>query len=110
MEVFLSIIICTVLGFWLLGIVTRWLLRYWIIKKQREMAQKFGSQGGFESFGSGNFQGFYGFGQQNQASGQDNKSDNKKEEGKVTIQQTQKREGYTVNRKIGEYVEFEEEK
>ena len=97
---FLSIIFFTIITFWLLGKIGKWLLQAYVIRKQREMQEQFGSQGGYKTFSGGNFRGFYSFG----GSGRQNR----KSEGEVTVEQTHRAEGHTVNKKVGEYVEFEE--
>lgn len=105
---FLSFIFYLFLGLWLFGIISRWLLRTWLLKKQRQMQEqmdKNGGQGspftgGFFSFGPGGAK--YGsFGSQNKASKQT------KPEGEITIE-TPAEPHQQVNKKIGEYVDFEE--
>lgn len=103
---FIELMVTIFLGLWLFGVVSKWLLRYWLLKKQREMEQQM-RDGGFAggSFGSGNFKGFYtnfggNAGQQQQP---------KKPEGEVTIEKTEEPKKH-VNSKIGEYVDFEEVK
>jgi len=92
----LAFLLYTIIGFWLLGIISKWALRAFILRKQRQMEEQFGS-------GGGGFSGFGGFGRGG------SHANTRKSEGEVTIEQTEVRQdGYTVNKKIGEYVEFEE--
>lgn len=104
MEMFLSFILFIVIGFWLLGIIGRWALRSFILRKQREMEEQFGSGGGSQTFGSGNFRGFYTFG----GSPGGSRSSAPKSEGEITVERNQEPDGQGVSKKIGEYVEFEE--
>lgn len=108
---FLSFIFYLFLGLWLFGIISRWLLKAWILKKQRQMQEqmdKNGGQGqpftgGFFSFGPGGARfGSYG----NPGSGPSS-PENKKPEGEITIETTEEPKTQ-VNKKIGEYVDFEE--
>ena len=97
---FLSIIFFTIIAFWLLGKISKWVLQAYIVRKQREMREQFGAEGGYKTFGGGSFQGFYGFGGNGPRQA-------RKDEGEVVVEQTQT-EGHTVSKKVGEYVEFEE--
>ncbi len=88
----LSFILFLIIGFYLAGLLGRILMRYWIIRKQKEFAQ-----------GDGNpFFGTYGW-----RRGGPSDNARPKPEGKVTVKQmhaTQKR----VNGDVGDYVEYEE--
>lgn len=114
MEMLLSIILSIFIGFWLLGLIGKFFLRYWLLKKQRQMEQQmrdggFSSNGGgfSGSFGSGAFRGFYGSGT---AGGTNQNKSNPKPEGEVTIDKTNITSQHTINKKIGEYVDFEDVK
>lgn len=101
METFLSVILFIFVGFWLLGLVGRWTLRWWIAKKQREFQQQFGGDGSSTSgsFGNGSFRGFYtDFGAKTK----------RRKDGEVTVTHTAVRSEYQVNKGAGEYVEYEE--
>lgn len=101
MDRILGVILSIFIGFWLLGIVGRVLLKYWIVKKQRQMEQQM-RDGGF----SGGFQGFGGFYNGRAQSSAKQKSTSKPE-GEITVEQ---REAHNkvVNKNIGEYVDYEE--
>lgn len=110
METILGVIFSIIIGFWLLGLVGRIFLRYWVLKKQRQMEQQMRDGGapgggGFQSFGGGNFRGFYSTFSGGGAAGQPKET---KKEGEVTIEKTEIAK--SVNHKIGEYVDFEEVK
>lgn len=105
METFLTIILFIFVGFWLLGLVGQWMLRWWIARKQREFQQQFGSDGTSAggSFGNGPFRGFYAnFGKTTADSRK------KKKEGEVTVTRTTRYSEYQVGKGVGEYVEYEE--
>ena len=61
METFLTVILFIFVGFWLLGQIGRWTLRWWIARKQKEFQQQFGGDGKATggTFGNGAFRGFY---------------------------------------------------
>lgn len=102
METFLTVILFIFVGFWLIGIIGRWTLRWWIARKQREFQQQFGGDGKSTggAFGNGAFRGFYAnFG------GNGRK---KRNEGEVTVTRTTRRSEYQVSKGVGEYVEYEE--
>lgn len=86
MESFITFIFVSIFVIWLLGLVGRWLLRYWLQKKQRQFAEQFGGA------------------QQQQTRG--NRRQNRRE-GEVSVQQTVRVEK-KVNKEVGDYVEFEE--
>ncbi len=103
METFLTVILFLFVGFWLLGIVGQWTLRWWIARKQREFQQQFGSDGKAAggTFRNGSFRGFYAdFGSNRK----------KKREGEVTVTHTDRHSEYQVGKSVGEYVEYEEVK
>ena len=105
METFLTVILFIFVGFWLLGLVGRWMLRWWIAKKQREFQQQFGGDGtsASGSFGNGSFRGFYAnFG------GNPGPKAKRRKDGEVTVTHTTVRSEYQVNKGVGEYVEYEE--
>lgn len=84
---FLSFILSVALGFYLLGIIGRWLLRSWIRRKQREFAEQFGGRGGYTYDPNGN-----------RDTGR---------EGEVRVQKNGG-SAKKVSRDVGEYVEYEE--
>lgn len=109
METFLTVILIIFVGFWLLGLIGKWLLRYWITKKQREFQQQFGSDSTTGSntggaFGGRGFRGFYTFG----GTSEQETRQKKRPEGEVTVTQQEIRTEYQVDKSVGEYVEFEE--
>lgn len=111
-EKLLSVILFIVLGFWLLGVIGRFLLRYWLTKKQRQMEEQMrnGTAGGAQFRGFGNFGGFGGFSSFGGASAQQTPgADAKKHEGEVTVEKLETDEP-SINKKIGDYVDFEEVK
>lgn len=117
LEGFFSFIIFAIVGFWILGIVGRFLLRRWVAKKQREFQQQFGGdgssfQGGFGNNGGvgGNGRAFYGnfnFGGRG-AKPQDSAQQHK--EGEVFLKDTTPASDKKVNNQVGEYVDFEDVK
>lgn len=108
METFLTVILFIFVGFWLLGLIGRRFLQWWIAKKQREFQQQFGGDGTSAggAFGNGSFRGFYAnFGG---APGHGASHAKKKKDGEVTVTQATVQSEYQVNKGIGEYVEYEE--
>ncbi|MCH5306074.1 MAG: hypothetical protein J1E79_06285 [Rikenella sp.] len=107
MELFLTVILFLFLGFWLLGVIGRWSLRWWLAKKQREFQERFGGAGsasGGGSFGDGPFRGFYAnFGGKSGGTGR-----KKRREGEVTVTRTERQSEYRVRQGVGDYVEYEE--
>ncbi len=94
MEAFLSFLFFVIVGFYVVGAVSRWLLRRWIGRKQQEFAERFGGgQGG----------GFRGY---SWNSGARTRSSSR--EGEVTVQQTAQTPKKRVSGTVGDYVEFEE--
>lgn len=113
MEMLLSIILSIIIGFWLLGLIGKIFLRYWLLKKQRQMEQQmrnggYSSDGGGFSgtFGSGPFRGFYSTG--GGAGGGNPHRDTPKPEGEVTVDKTNSTSQHSINKQIGEYVDFED--
>lgn len=91
---FISVILSIILGFYLLGIIGRLWLRYWIAKKQREF-EKNGTMGGFS------------FKQYRWPGGGDRQERPSPKEGEIRVDkpgQTQKK----VSGKVGDYVDYEE--
>lgn len=78
----MEFILITILTIWLVGLLGRWLLQRWVLRKQREFAEQFGG----------------GTGQARR---------NSRPEGDVSVQQTAPIHK-KVNRSVGDYVEFEE--
>lgn len=104
METFLTVILFIFVGFWLLGRISRWTLHWWITKKQREFQQQFGGDNASagSSFGNGSFRGFHThFGNAGQKA-------KRRKDGEVTVTHTTIHTEYQVNKKAGEYVEYEE--
>lgn len=101
---FLTIILFIFLGFWLLGLVGRWSLRWWLAKKQREFQEQFGGGQQTGTAGEhGGWRGFYtNFGGKNAAGRK------KKREGEVTVTRTVRQSEYQVRKGVGDYVEYEE--
>lgn len=87
---FLSVIFIIVLGFYVLGILGRLWLRWWILRKQKEFAE--GSAGGFYSYGSRSHQ----------------KKRSGGREGDVTVEKMPGAGSKRVSGNVGDYVEFEE--
>ena len=84
---FLGVILIIILAFWLLGVIGRWLLRLWLLRKQREFAERFGGNAHAGGYHNG---------------------PKARPEGDVDVRQTARIEK-KVNRNVGDYVEFEEE-
>ncbi|MCD8073031.1 MAG: DUF4834 family protein [Alistipes sp.] len=96
METFLSFILISILVIYLAAQLGKWLLRRWILRKQKEFAEQFGRQ-------AGGFGGFY---------GEPNGKSRRREasgEGEIKVQRT-RREVKNVRPKVGDYVDFEEVK
>lgn len=104
METFLTVILFIFAGFWLLGVVGRWTLKWWIAKKQREFQQQFGGDAasGNPSGNKGFFRGFYAH------FGENGGTRKRKRDGEVTVTETTRRSEYQVGKGVGEYVEYEE--
>lgn len=84
----LEFIFITVVVIWLVGLLGRWFLRWWLVKKQRELSERFGGGAG-------------------QTRGRGAARRGNRPEGDVSVRQTapvQKK----VNKSVGDYVEFEE--
>ena len=86
---FLTIILFLFLGFWLLSVIGRLSLRWWIAKKQREFQEQFG--GGGAAGGTG-----------------DRSRRKRRREGEVTVTRTVRQSEYQVRKGVGDYVEYEE--
>lgn len=100
MEAFFSFIFFTIVGFYVLGLIGKLLLRYWIRKKQREFSQ---------NFGQGASQGGSTFRQYTWGNGANNpRSSEKPREGEVKIEQTASAKPKKVNKNVGDYVDYEE--
>lgn len=93
MDTLFTIILVTVLLFYLLRLVGRWALRYFIAKKQREFSERF----------SGN----YGGGEYRRGQQGAQESEKKRKEGEVTVHHTERVEK-KVSSSVGDYVDFEE--
>lgn len=85
---FLTILLFIILGFWLLGLLFRWLLPLILIRAQKRYASQFGGQFNY---------------------GTNRKSESQKKEGEVTVESTTSQD-HKVNKNLGDYVDFEEEK
>lgn len=94
----LSFIISVVIIFYLIGIIGRFLLRYWIRRKMKQFEQA----GGKNSGGTGPFFWTWSSGSQNRSSN----ASPKKEEGEITVTRlnTEKK----ISDGVGEYVDFED--
>lgn len=88
MEGFLTFILVAVLSFYLIGWLGRMLLRRWVARKQREMAERFAGGAGFGAQQTGR---------------------KARKEGEVTVQ-AKTATGKKVAKDIGECVEYEEVK
>lgn len=92
MEGFLTFILFAIIGFWLLGKIGRWFLRFWIAKKQKEFASQFGDQ-----FGGG-------------GGGSRTSQARQEETGRVKVSVDESAHKTEVNKNVGDYVDFEEVK
>ncbi len=101
---FLIFIICTILGFYLLGFIGRIALSYFIKKKQREFQQQFGAKGNYTGQNQSNWNRPH-----NGTDKEEVKEKAKKQEGKIQVQQSTSTEK-KVSQNVGEYVDFEEVK
>ncbi len=95
MFTFLKIIFITFVVLYLAGLLGRWFLRRWIMKKQEEFTRRFDGQGGAT------------FRQYTWSSRQGYDRQPPKQEGEIKVQRTA-RQGKKVRGQIGEYVEYEE--
>lgn len=89
-ESVLTFIFFFVVSVWLLSKIGGWLLRRWVLKKQREMEAQFGGAAGS---GHGRSRGVG--------------TRNKRAEGEVSVEHTSPVEK-RVNKSVGDYVDFEE--
>ena len=87
----LTILFFIVVGIYLMGLVGRLALGYWIRKKQREFAES-GQAGGFSRT--------YTWGGR--------KASRSRAEGDVTVQRTQASPRKKINKNVGDYVDYEE--
>lgn len=94
MEKFLTFIFITFLVLYLGGMLGRWFLRRWIVKKQEEFTRRFGEQGGAT------------FRQYTWSSGSNGQQTTRKE-GEIKVQTTM-RQQKKASRQVGDYVEYEE--
>ncbi len=107
MEKFISFVLGTIIFLYLFGIVAKWLLRFWLQRKIKQMQDNPGAGfGGNFSGGGFNFGGFSG-GFSSNAGGRGSQSQSHKKKGDVTIDR-QNAEAKRVNTQVGEYVDFEE--
>ena len=102
METFFTFLLFVFVGLWLLGVISRWLLRGWIARKQREFQQQFGGTSTSDSRSGSGFRGFY------SQFGHSTQQRKRGKEGEVTVTHTTRRSEYEVGKGVGEYVEFEE--
>lgn len=115
LEGIFSFIIFTIVGFWILGIVGRFLLKRWVAKKQREFQQQFGGDGSSFQGGFGNNSGFGGTGRAfygnanfgGRGAKQQNDTQQHKE-GEVFLTDTTPTSDKKVNTQVGEYIDFED--
>ncbi|MEG1606652.1 MAG: hypothetical protein RR066_05025 [Mucinivorans sp.] len=94
METFFTVLLIIFVGSWLFGQLLKFLLKVWLLRKQREFS---GHMGG--NFASGSRGG----------SAWGGASASKREQGEVRVEQKPEQD-HTVNKEIGQYVDFEEEK
>lgn len=87
---FLTVLFFIVVGFYLLGLLGKLLLTYWIRKKQREFAEGGGGFSRTYTWSSGRRQ-----------------ASRPRPEGDISVQRTEAARG-RVNRSVGDYVEYEE--
>lgn len=87
----LTVLFFIIVGFYLLGLLGRLALSYWIRKKQREFAEG-GSPGGFSRT--------YAWGGR--------RSPRPRPEGDVSVQQTEASPQKKINKNVGDYVDYEE--
>ncbi len=87
MEAFLSVVFIIIIGFYLAGLLGRWLLRYWITKKLGNM-QGFGGGSGGRNAG---------------------RTDESRKEGEVRIDR-RRASAKRVSSQVGDYVDYEEVK
>lgn len=104
MDWLLSFIIITVISFYVLGWVGKHLLRWWLLRKQRQFAEQFGQDGQFSQNGGGFSYTSWG-GQARNSHGTADRQ--RKKEGEVRVEQTQAAQR-KVNSNVGDYVEYEE--
>ncbi len=97
MEGFLTFIFFFIVTVYVLGLLGRMFLRYWLHKKQKEFEEQFGQNGGGFTYR----QYTWGRGANRQ------RQENRKREGEVSVQRPAV-ETKKVNRDVGEYVDFEE--
>lgn len=113
MEGFLTFIIIFVAVIWILGKVFPRLLLWYL---QRKMKQ--GGANGFNSgaFGNNGFAGFWsnaaGYSGKHQGdnTAEEQVRESKKQEGKVIVENKSEEREKVIDRSMGEYVDFEEEK
>lgn len=102
MEGFITFIFFTIVGFYVLGLLGKLFLRYWIKKKQREFQERFGQQGQGGAYGRTYTWGFDGNNRQQQKSSQN--------EGDVTVENISNNSEKRISKDVGEYVDYEEVK
>lgn len=90
---FLTFLLSVVCGFYVLGFISKWALRYWIRKQQQQFTNRTNSNNNT-------------WGNSSQANSAD-ASKQRDEEGKVYVQKPAPSET-KVSDKVGEYVDFEE--
>lgn len=117
MEGFLTFIIIFVATIWVLGKIFPRLLLWYL---QRKMKQGGGNGYNGGAFGNNGFTGFWsnaagfnnqGFNGAQQSSSVDEQvRESKKQEGRVTVENNKEEREKVIDRSMGEYVDFEEEK
>ena len=93
---FIEFILLTIICLYLLGWIGKKLLGWWLARKQRQFADKFGQGGGFTYSWSNKYD-----------TGKTNNQEQRNKEGEIHIQQTQIIQK-KVSRNVGDYVEYEE--
>ena len=87
----LTILFFIVVGIYLMGLVGRLALGYWLRKKQREFAESGQARGYSRNYTWGG-----------------RKASRSRAEGDVTVQQTQASPRKKINKNVGDYVDYEE--
>lgn len=96
METFISIIFFTVVGLYLLGLMGKFLLRRWILKKQREFQEQFGGQAGQGQ----SYRQSWSFG--------GNRHNEPSKEGEIKVETSVNNSEKRIKKDVGEYVDYEE--
>lgn len=93
---FLTVLFFIFIGLWLLGLLFRWLLPLWLMRMQKKFYNNMNNQTG---------QGFGSFGQRSYG-----QKTTTRPEGEVVVETTDPQAKKKIDKSLGDYVEFEEEK